>query len=107
MASPLVTVPVLSVQLPSMVLHLIGNVVPQYLCICAVFVLTAECPSLTATLVLTCRKFLSLLFSIWYFRNPFSSLHWLGTGLVFGGIILFSDIPGFFRERGRVKPKED
>ena len=32
-----------------------GNVVPQYLCITAVFVLTAECSSLTATLVLTFR----------------------------------------------------
>merc|ERR1719309_883518 len=106
MASPLVTVPVLSVQLPSMVLHLIGNVVPQYLCICAVFVLTAECPNLTATLVLTCRKFLSLLFSIWYFQNPFSLTHWVGTALVFGGIILFSDIPSLLKSN-QTKRKAD
>ena len=101
-----------------------GNVVPQYLCITAVFVLTAECSSLTATLVLTfrwgnnncrgkflnfyccfltpcvrCRKFLSLLFSIWYFQNPFSTVHWIGTSLVFGGIILFSDIPALLRKK--------
>ena len=46
-----------------------------------------------------CRKFLSLLFSIWYFQNPFSTVHWIGTSLVFGGIILFSDIPALLRKK--------
>jgi len=78
---------------PSMLLYLIGNIFTQYLCISAVFVLTTECASLTVTLVVTLRKFLSLLFSIWYFNNPFTTLHWLGTALVFGGTLLFSDIP--------------
>ena len=44
------------------------------------------------------RKFLSLLFSIWYFSNPFTPLHWAGTSLVFGGTLLFSDIPGLLRQ---------
>jgi len=83
---------------PSMLLYLIGNIFTQYLCISAVFVLTTECASLTVTLVVTLRKFLSLLFSIWYFNNPFTSLHWLGTLLVFGGTLLFSDIPKLLRE---------
>jgi len=78
---------------PSMLLYLIGNIFTQYLCISAVFILTTECASLTVTLVVTLRKFLSLLFSIWYFNNPFTTLHWLGTALVFGGTLLFSDIP--------------
>jgi len=78
---------------PSMLLYLIGNIFTQYLCISAVFVLTTECASLTVTLMVTLRKFLSLLFSIWYFNNPFTTLHWLGTALVFGGTLLFSDIP--------------
>jgi len=83
---------------PSMLLYLIGNIFTQYLCISAVFVLTTECASLTVTLVVTLRKFLSLLFSIWYFNNPFTTLHWLGTLLVFGGTLLFSDIPKLLRE---------
>jgi len=83
---------------PSMLLYLIGNIFTQYLCISAVFVLTTECASLTVTLVVTLRKFLSLLFSIWYFNNPFTTLHWLGTVLVFGGTLLFSDIPKLLRE---------
>ena len=59
--------------------------------------LTTECASLTVTLVITLRKFISLLFSILYFKNPFTVYHWLGTALVFGGTLLFSDIPGMLR----------
>jgi len=105
-SAPISVLPFLP-PLPTMLLQLLGNVIPQYLCISAVFVLTAECPSLTATLVLTCRKFLSLLFSIWYFQNPFSATHWVGTALVFGGIVLFSDIPSMLKSDQTKKSKED
>ena len=86
-------------MVPSMLLYLLGNIITQYLCISAVFVLTTECASLTVTLVVTLRKFLSLLFSIWYFNNPFTTLHWLGTVLVFGGTLVFSDVPKLLREK--------
>jgi len=87
------------VDVPNMLLCLLGNVITQFICISAVFVLTTECASLTVTLVVTLRKFLSLLFSIWYFQNPFTTGHWLGTALVFGGTILFSDIPGMIKSQ--------
>jgi len=45
-----------------------------------------------------------LLFSIWYFQNPFTLLHWFGTVLVFGGTLAFSDIPGLMRQ-SKSKPK--
>jgi len=92
-----------------MLVYLLGNVITQYICISAVFVLTTESASLTVTLVVTLRKFMSLLFSIWYFQNPFTSLHWVGTTLVFGGTILFSDIPGLIknqREASRKRAQE-
>ena len=92
-------------MVPSMLLYLVGNIITQYLCISAVFVLTTECASLTVTLVVTLRKFLSLLFSIWYFSNPFTTLHWLGTALVFGGTLVFSDVPKLLRE-SREETKE-
>jgi len=92
-------------MVPSMLLYLVGNIITQYLCISAVFVLTTECASLTVTLVVTLRKFLSLLFSIWYFSNPFTTLHWLGTALVFGGTLVFSDVPKLLRE-SREEAKE-
>merc|ERR1712029_964047 len=95
-SAPLV-IPYFNFSIPSMLLYLLGNVITQYICISSVFVLTTECASLTVTLVVTLRKFLSLLFSIMYFNNPFTPYHWLGTGLVFGGTLLFSDIPSMIK----------
>jgi len=97
MSSPPLLIPVLNISMPSMLIYLLGNIITQYVCISAVFVLTTECASLTVTMVVTLRKFLSLLFSILYFNNPFTLYHWLGTALVFGGTLLFSDIPGMIR----------
>lgn len=64
----------------------------RYICIRSVYVLTSEFPSLTVTLVVTLRKFISLLISIWYFRNPFTLMHWAGTAMVFSGTLLFSEV---------------
>ncbi|EDV92730.1 UDP-xylose and UDP-N-acetylglucosamine transporter [Drosophila grimshawi] len=90
-------------SIPVMILYLIGNGIAQYICISAVYVLTTECTSLTVTMVVTLRKFLSLIFSVLYFRNPFTISHWIGTALVFFGTILFANVfiqlRDAFRER--------
>ncbi|XP_064540627.1 UDP-xylose and UDP-N-acetylglucosamine transporter-like [Drosophila montana] len=95
-ASETVAVPVpglsWSLAFPLMLFYLLCNVVTQYICISSVYVLTTECASLTVTLVVTLRKFVSLLFSIIYFRNPFTLSHWLGTILVFFGTVLFANV---------------
>ena len=106
-ASTSVNIPVLDLNIPLMVLHLAANISLQYVCIFSVFVLTTECTSLTASLVLTTRKFISLLFSIWYFNNSFTLLHWVGTALVFAGILLFSDIHGYVERRWRMRVKKE
>lgn len=85
-------VPVIGVGLPLQLFYLIANVLTQYLCISSVYVLTTECSSLTVTLVVTLRKFVSLLFSIVYFSNPFTIYHWIGTLLVFIGTIIFTEV---------------
>jgi UDP-xylose/UDP-N-acetylglucosamine transporter B4 len=77
-------------SLPRMWLYLLANCLTQYVCIRGVFSLTTECPSLFVTLVVTLRKFVSLLFSIFYFRNPFTVQHWVATVMVFTGTLLFS-----------------
>ncbi|KAH6927462.1 hypothetical protein HPB50_004293 [Hyalomma asiaticum] len=64
----------------------------EYVCIRSVYVLTTECSSLTVTLVITLRKFVSLLLSIYYFQNPFTLTHWFGTVLVFTGTLLFTGV---------------
>jgi len=66
------------------------NLVLQWVCIKGVFMLTSAAGTLTTTLVITLRKFISLVFSIMYFDNPFTSLHWTGTCLVFIGILVYS-----------------
>ncbi|KAK6621197.1 hypothetical protein RUM43_011503 [Polyplax serrata] len=80
------------IQVPKLIVHLIGNVLSQFVCISSVYVLTTECSSLIVTLVLTLRKFSSLLFSVIYFRNPFTFYHWLGTLLVLIGTVIFTEL---------------
>ena len=64
----------------------------RYICIRSVYNLTVEYSSLTVTLVITLRKFISVVISIFYFKNPFTLYHWIGTILVFSGTLLFVDI---------------
>ena len=63
------------------------------------FFLTSQCQSLTVTLIVTLRKFVSLVISILYFQNPFTSYHWIGAVMVFFGTFLFSDVIGKVKER--------
>lgn len=78
--------------IPRAWVYLLLNTLTQYVCIRSVYVLTTECSSLTVTLVITLRKFVSLLLSIYYFQNPFTVVHWLGTALVFAGTLLFTGV---------------
>lgn len=79
-------------HVPKLWAYLAGNVITQYICIRSVYTLMSECTSLTVTLVITLRKFLSLMFSIYYFKNPFTVYHWIGTTLVFGGTLAFTEV---------------
>jgi UDP-xylose/UDP-N-acetylglucosamine transporter B4 len=40
-------------------------------------------------MVLTVRKFISLIVSIVLFNNQWSVAHWIGTSLVFGGAFIY------------------
>ncbi|XP_067861279.1 UDP-xylose and UDP-N-acetylglucosamine transporter [Heptranchias perlo] len=82
----------LGVTVPIMWFYLMMNVLTQYVCIRGVFILTTECTSLTVTLVVTLRKFISLIFSIIYFKNPFTCWHWIGTSLVFVGTLTYTEV---------------
>nr|XP_046250716.1 UDP-xylose and UDP-N-acetylglucosamine transporter [Scatophagus argus] len=90
-SSPVV-VPQIGLTVPIMWVYLLVNVITQYVCIRGVFILTTECTSLTVTLVVTLRKFLSLIFSILYFQNPFTTWHWVGTAVVFLGTLLYTEV---------------
>lgn len=92
MQSPPLVVAGYQTMMPEQVAYLICNTITQYMCISSVYVLTAECTSLTVTLVLTLRKFLSLLVSVVYFKNEFTIYHWMGTILVFTGTAIFTEV---------------
>ncbi|XP_056138044.1 UDP-xylose and UDP-N-acetylglucosamine transporter [Lampris incognitus] len=87
-----VDIPGLGLAVPVMWIYLLMNVITQYVCIRGVFILTTECASLTVTLVVTLRKFISLIISILYFQNPFTTWHWVGTAVVFLGTLLYTEV---------------
>lgn len=72
--------------------YLLINTFSQSLCVGSVYFLTTECTSLTVTLTVTLRKFVSLIFSILYFKNPFTFGHWSGTLLIFIGTLIFTEL---------------
>jgi len=84
--------PLLGVAVPKMWIFLIFNVVTNHICSTSAFMLSAECSSLTVTLAVTLRKFVSLMLSILYFNNPFTTTHWMGAFLVFLGTIVFTEV---------------
>ena len=47
---------------------------------------------MTVTLVVTLRKFVSLVLSILYFKNPFTLAHWFGAVCVFVGTFIFTEV---------------
>lgn len=100
-------IPIVNMTFPLFWVYLIGNVCTQYLCISSVYVLTTECSSLTVTLVITLRKFFSLLFSIFYFNNPFTWAHWFGTILVFGGTLIFTEVPNKIKQSYASEQKKE
>lgn len=89
------------VDLPILWVYLLVNTLSQYICIRSVFVMTSEYTSLTVTMILTLRKFFSLVFSVFYFQNQFTSTHWFGTMLIFIGTFIFIDV-----WKSKEKPKE-
>jgi solute carrier family 35 (UDP-xylose/UDP-N-acetylglucosamine transporter), member B4 len=83
---------VFGVEVPIQAAYVLGNMLTQFMCISSVYVLTTECTSLTVTMVVTLRKFASLLFSIVYFRHKFTFLHWTGALFVLIGTVIFTEI---------------
>lgn len=84
------------VQLSWMWFNVLGNLVTQYICVRGVYLLVSTSGPVTTTLVLTVRKFVSLIISIVFFNNAWSFGHWIGTALVFGGAFVYSMDFAFF-----------
>lgn len=90
--SELIKLPILNISTQIQFIYLVVNFMSHYLCISSVYVLTTECTSLTVTLVITLRKFASIIYSIFYFKHPFTFYHWTGTIFIIIGTIIFTEI---------------
>eukprot|EP01127_Copromyxa_protea_P017700 TRINITY_DN5437_c0_g1_i1.p1 TRINITY_DN5437_c0_g1~~TRINITY_DN5437_c0_g1_i1.p1 ORF type:complete len:343 (-),score=46.88 TRINITY_DN5437_c0_g1_i1:92-1096(-) len=90
-ATPPLVIPYMDLDtgIPKMWVWVFINALTQWVCVSGVYLLMSNTSAVTVTLWLTLRKFLSLIFSVWYFSNPFMSGHWFGVALVFAGAILY------------------
>ncbi|OZJ02849.1 hypothetical protein BZG36_03224 [Bifiguratus adelaidae] len=79
-----------SLRIPQLWFFLALNVITQYVCISGVHRLTAISSSLTLNLILNLRKFVSLVISIVYFKNPFGLGAVTGTVCVFIGMFMYT-----------------
>ncbi|KAI9203087.1 UAA transporter [Polychytrium aggregatum] len=79
----------LDFKLPKLWIFLILNSVTQYVCISGVHKLASMTSPVTVNLVLSVRKLVSLCLSIYIFKNPFTSYHWLGVFAVAVGTALY------------------
>ncbi len=63
------------------------------ICISSVYKISSITSSVTLNLILSIRKFISLLISIAMFGNEFTTGHWLGTAAVFVGTLIYTISP--------------
>ncbi|PNY29292.1 Uncharacterized protein TCAP_00793 [Tolypocladium capitatum] len=87
--APLATVSGVA-RVPSQLVYLATNVLTQYACIRGVNLLAAMSSALTVTIVLSIRKLVSLLLSIWLFGNSLAGGTLLGAVVVFSSGALYS-----------------
>lgn len=87
------------VPIPSRLVWLLLNNVAQTICLKGVFLASATLSPLALTLVLSVRKFWSVLVSIVWFRNPWTVLHTAASVLIFGGAFAYSQAPDAVRKK--------
>lgn len=79
--------------LPRRLAWMMLNNLSQLMCIKGVFRLSANYSPLTVTIVLSVRKFLSVVISATWFGNPWTYLHSIATVAIFGGVFMYSQSP--------------
>lgn len=100
-ASERIGAPFFFAGVPVQLAHLATNVITQYACIRGVNLLAANSSALTVTIVLSVRKLVSLIISIWLFGNS------LPKGTLVGAIIVFSSGALYSMGRGLNTSKDE
>lgn len=70
---------------------LISSCLSQYYCVTTVSRFASKRSSVTVAFVLTLRKFLSIVLSVFLFDATFTIVHWISAILVFFGTILYAN----------------
>ncbi|KAM3725369.1 Nucleotide sugar transporter SLC35B4 [Dirofilaria immitis] len=76
--------------IPSLWIYMILNCILQWICITSVHTLISLTTSLNVAMIITLRKFLSMVLSIILFKNPFTFMHFVGSTLVLLGTVAFT-----------------
>eukprot|EP00931_Biecheleriopsis_adriatica_P118158 TRINITY_DN93615_c0_g1_i1.p1 TRINITY_DN93615_c0_g1~~TRINITY_DN93615_c0_g1_i1.p1 ORF type:complete len:378 (+),score=60.21 TRINITY_DN93615_c0_g1_i1:138-1136(+) len=92
-SEPLPFLEFLPFPVPSRVVWLLINNVAQTICLKGVFLTSANVTPLSLTIILSVRKFLSVVVSIVVFSNPWNNYHSIATVLIFGGAFMYSQAP--------------
>jgi len=100
-ASVLDKIPIDSIAIKPIYVVLLMNLATQLVCVFGVNRLTSAVSSVSTNLVLTARKALSLVLSVWWFGSGWNRGLALGGSLVFAGSVLYSIFPG----PGKESPK--
>lgn len=66
------------------------NVITQYFCIRGVYMMVGITDALSCTLILSVRKLLSLVLSIYVFQHTFTLMHACGVLLVLAGTTIYT-----------------
>jgi UDP-xylose/UDP-N-acetylglucosamine transporter B4 len=94
----------LLVPAPSRVVWLLLNCIANAVCLKGVFRTSSIVSPLALTIILSVRKFLSIIVSIVWFKNPWTALHSVAVVLIFGGAFAYSQAPEGVRDKAE---KED
>ena len=84
------TVPLLGMEIQASVVYLAVNLITQFVCIKGVYILVARTSSLATTVILSCRKFASIVFNVYIFKTVFTPWHYVGTLMVIAGSLLYA-----------------
>eukprot|EP00913_Durusdinium_trenchii_P027692 g25968.t1 len=79
-----------ALPIPIQLLFFLANNLCQLVCIKGVFRLSAHFSPLTVNITLSVRKFLSVVVSILWFGNAWTTLHSIATVSIFGGVFAYS-----------------
>ncbi|ORX47883.1 hypothetical protein BCR36DRAFT_330063 [Piromyces finnis] len=100
---PLLPSYISNIKIQGVWLLVIANIITQYICVSGVQKLSSICSSVTLNLILNVRKFISLLISVIFFKNPFSKMSWFGSIFVFAGVIWYVKASDMLKKKEKTK----